>query len=426
MKKLFFILPLLISFTYGQPGGRQGRTETRGFFDKPEPTVQILPSAQTKIRVFYLYRIPYDILVFERKNGVFRSDVRILAEVLQDKNFITRDFKDVTLTVDDFDKTESKTDFLQGFITFELSPGHYNLRGLITDLNSEREIRIHPVEIHGIADFEKGIYKPIVISANNVCNGKTLPQIVNHGGGIPYSSKDYQIVIPLADTTVKSITVELRNNDNEPVTRTVTEAYNTQIGISSCDNNLYIDKNNDVQVTRNFVIRNFSKKLNEGHLLLTIKKENSDEEIDFPLAVKWLNKPFSLHNPEFAIEMLRYIDSDSTVSALLDADEEEYPEELHNYWKKFDPSPETSYNELMTEFYERVDYAALEFRGITRKNGLRTDRGKIYIKYGKPDKVDRYSNSNGYMVETWIYSKPEKKFIFVDKRGTGNFVLVEG
>ena len=80
----------------------------------------------------------------------------------------------------------------------------------------------------------------------------------------------------------------------------------------------------------------------------------------------------------------------------------------------------------MEEYYSRIDYAALEFKGITKKNGLSTDRGKIYVKFGKPDKVERYSNDYGYMIEQWIYENPEMKFIFVDKMGTGNFVLVEG
>ena len=99
---------------------------------------------------------------------------------------------------------------------------------------------------------------------------------------------------------------------------------------------------------------------------------------------------------------------------------------MHEYWKKYDPTPETEFNELMEEFYSRIDYAAMEFRGINKKDGLSTDRGRIYIKNGKPDNIERFSNDNGYIVETWTYNATGKVFQFIDKQGTGNFILIEG
>jgi GWxTD domain-containing protein len=124
--------------------------------------------------------------------------------------------------------------------------------------------------------------------------------------------------------------------------------------------------------------------------------------------------------------MLKYIEEEEIVSNLLDEDEEDYQRVLHNFWKQYDPTPETEYNELMEEYYSRIDYAALEFRGISKQNGLSTDRGKIYIQHGKPDNVERASDTNGYVVETWIYEMLNQKFVFVDKQGTGNFILIEG
>jgi hypothetical protein len=47
----------------------------------------------------------------------------------------------------------------------------------------------------------------------------------------------------------------------------------------------------------------------------------------------------------------------------------------------------------------------------------------IYIKFGKPDQVERASNEKGKIVETWIYTKPQRKFVFVDKQGVGVFSL---
>ena len=69
-----------------------------------------------------------------------------------------------------------------------------------------------------------------------------------------------------------------------------------------------------------------------------------------------------------------------------------------------------------------MDYAIKEFKGIGKGNGAKSDRGVVYIRFGKPDKVERSSNPQGQVIEIWSYSKPERKFTFVDKKGTVTFL----
>jgi hypothetical protein len=49
----------------------------------------------------------------------------------------------------------------------------------------------------------------------------------------------------------------------------------------------------------------------------------------------------------------------------------------------------------------------------------------VYIKFGKPEKIERTSNPQGLVVETWTYLNPDRTFSFIDKKGTGNFTLIE-
>ena len=79
----------------------------------------------------------------------------------------------------------------------------------------------------------------------------------------------------------------------------------------------------------------------------------------------------------------------------------------------------------MYEFYSRVDYAMKEFNSISNNNGAKSDRGVVYIRFGKPDKIDRTSTSQGEVIEIWTYSNPQRKFTFIDKIGTGNFTLTD-
>jgi GWxTD domain-containing protein len=425
MQKLFLIILLLTTFLYSQDRGHGPRGIRN--FRQLDATVQLIPKSSSNISVSYLYRIPYNQVIFQKDGISFNASVRVLVEVMRDEELVERNFEDKSITVTDFDITQSKSVAIEGIINFEIEAVEYVVKGVVTDLNSQKELRLSPVEIDGLRYLESGIFTPVIINfAESNCYGKNLPLVVNKGASIPFSSQDYQLVIPVADTTVEQISIELRNNDDEPFTQTLIESYFTKISVVECNNKLFVGQGNNVLITKNFILRNFSKYLHEGVLIVTVKLNEDGEEHEFPIRVAWLNKPISLRNPEFAIEMLKYIEEEEIVSNLLDEDEDEYQKALHEFWKRYDPTPQTEYNELMEEYYSRIDYAALEFRGISKNNGLSTDRGKIYIKHGKPDNIERASDTQGYVVETWIYKILNQKFVFVDKQGTGNFILIEG
>src|SRR6478672_12248339 len=56
---------------------------------------------------------------------------------------------------------------------------------------------------------------------------------------------------------------------------------------------------------------------------------------------------------------------------------------IEEFWRRRDPDPDTDENEFKEEYYERIAYANEHFSsGIP---GWKTDRGRIWIMYGKPD-----------------------------------------
>lgn len=85
---------------------------------------------------------------------------------------------------------------------------------------------------------------------------------------------------------------------------------------------------------------------------------------------------------------------------------------LKKFWEKH------NYNEIA----QRCEYADIHFQEGTVP-GLKTDRGRIYIKFGPPDEVEnrQWEESNPY--EYWQYYNG-LEFIFVDVRGTQEYTLV--
>jgi GWxTD domain-containing protein len=118
------------------------------------------------------------------------------------------------------------------------------------------------------------------------------------------------------------------------------------------------------------------------------------------------------------------------------------PEERENFiatfWRLRDPDPDTEENEYREEYYERIAYANEHFAsGVP---GWRTDRGRIYIVWGKPDSIESHpsggsyerpsyeggGSTSTYPFETWFYRNLDGvgngiEIEFVDPTGSGEY-----
>lgn len=108
-------------------------------------------------------------------------------------------------------------------------------------------------------------------------------------------------------------------------------------------------------------------------------------------------------------------------------DEESRREFIREFWEKRDPFPETPENEFQQEFLTRVKYADQRFREGGK--GRNTDRGRVYILLGPPDKTDEIFTHDDPSVRgsilLWIYYDHDLGIEFVDEKGIGQYRLRE-
>ncbi len=100
---------------------------------------------------------------------------------------------------------------------------------------------------------------------------------------------------------------------------------------------------------------------------------------------------------------------------------------LFKYWSERDPDTNTVLNEFRAEFRERLHFANTFFWYNDNIKGWQTDRGRIYLKYGKPSVRDQFFEELGRKAaEIWYFPLVEGGvyFYFVDDRGDGNYKLV--
>jgi len=78
-----------------------------------------------------------------------------------------------------------------------------------------------------------------------------------------------------------------------------------------------------------------------------------------------------------------------------------------------------------SEYLERVVQSNKNYRAMGRE-GWHTDRGRVYIIYGKPDEIERYpSGGTTKPYEIWRYYQIENgvEFVFIDRSGYGEYTL---
>jgi len=107
-------------------------------------------------------------------------------------------------------------------------------------------------------------------------------------------------------------------------------------------------------------------------------------------------------------------------------DAESRKEFIRDFWEKRDPDPDTEANEFKMEFETRVAYANKHFKegGL----GMNTDRGRVYIFLGPPDKTEDFLNRGSSTTNRgssmwWLYYKYGVGVQFVDERGYGAYKI---
>ena len=160
------------------------------------------------------------------------------------------------------------------------------------------------------------------------------------------------------------------------------------------------------------------------------KKKPSQRQLFNELASpykKWLN------------EDVIYIITDEERRAFVQLQTNEEREQfIEQFWQRRNPDPDSTDNPTKEEHYRRIAYANEHFAsGVP---GWKTDRGRIYIEYGKPDSIETHptggtwnrprdlggGQTETYPYEDWSYHYIEGlgnnvELEFVDTTGTGEY-----
>ena len=396
----------------------------------------------TKSRVDFNFNIPHDFFVFVRSTtnpNDFVARGEITVEVLDSSGVsVARDIIHKELHRTEMTSSEGKRHgAVHGDFSFSLGPGTYHAIFEVNDLESKRRIvdKNQRIVLKKFSDSSPGISGILFLDRVKIGDDSVMKVFPLNLGGDAIFGKNFTLGFQATGARDTSEVVHYSIHKLDLAGKRISVLSDSARPISKFSNSRLIPlegdsilvyairQSNNPPEVKTYLVDIRGDTLQLGKYDVEIKGSgNSVARKSF--AIQWIDMPLTLANNVLSTEALRYLMPEKEFDEFMKLSPEEMKKQFDEFWKKRDPTPQTAYNEAMAEYYQRCDYALENFGTLRQANGIKTDRGKIYILYGPPAKTERLLTPGTPPKEIWYYDNLGMKFIFVDESRAGNYKLL--
>ena len=364
--------------------------------------------SEDSILVTAFVDIPFQSLQFVKKNNSFFAsyDVSIVLKDNKGKRIFRKMWAD-SITTDDYIQTQSRYRSKKHFSNFKVGKNKYEIESELYDKDTRnkgsKNIKI---------DFSKlkknpSLMEPIIIANLKGEWGFDSNEFPITGKRITNIDDGLTLIVSgfIDDAPYEVLAVIEGINEEGEVVISKEEASN-----GFFNHRFKLDKGILSRVGLEIVIR--------------LKQSKKEKDILKKISIYKPGLSGFVNNVENSFQQMRYILTNNERKEAKGKKGKALEKVFLDYWKKRDPSPDTSINELMEEYYIRVNYVN-EFFNMSWKEGWETDFGMIYILFGPPDQIQRSNanSTNTAMYQSWYYNRLNKQFVFRDQNGFGDFKL---
>ena len=369
-----------------------------------------VPNAMTedgKIKLNIHVMIPSYALQFVKENGGFESSFETRISLLnKEGKQIKHEAIQETLKASDYLETVSKSNWYFIEQDFLVEPGKYTIVSEVMDIDTRnRGIREKEIDLTKYVDDFILFPPQVMIHYKGTWQGgkKLMPSYKNE-----ISVQQPTVPVLISGKVQKgeySLNLEIKDADDVLINKLDSTFTNS---IENFSHQLELNLN-EVQGLRVKLYVNL------------LQNDKSDQQL-VELKIKRPGVSSNIREVDEAIDQMRYILSNEERSKLNKVRKKDREELFYSFWSERDPTPETSTNELMDQYYSRVRYANEHFTSFTP--GWRTDMGMIYILFGPPNDIERiFMNSNRNAHQNWYYYRINRTFTFYDENGFGDYRL---
>ncbi len=445
MTRIFLTLPLALLFFSTMSSAQERYMDIVQKYRRPQFFAEFiaLPASHSdSLKLIGNIRLSYDNSFFVRNaDGKFSTDLTFTTEILQRNVAVTRNIRRKIVTVNSHEETLNRTEFVETVFILPLKKGDYEVAVEVTNNDLQKSLRMDRQTLKLSAETamskQGGIkasqllfidrpkitndsicIEPLGVSGNGVFGRDYVAMLYIHLDSDTLREVSYQLLekqdqreIPVASGKISSsslfYTKELQDLTDEAILIAKRGKKATAELLA------FVDFNAKAIANARYVLK--VRVVSEKGGVVEVKKEFDNA---------WINMPYPLYDIELAVRLMEGIMITNDESGnLLDGNAAEQRRKFLAFWKTHDPTPDTEFNEALEEFFRRVDYTFFNFY-TNREFGWRTDRGRVYIRFGKPTEVSREFPLNRPTREIWIYKNLNKRFVFSDITNTGNYELV--
>lgn len=441
---------LLTTFLYPQ-GNRDktvaDRTTLLDYGDSMYGEAYVIPSTRKdSATVVVTFRMVNEFMTFMRNTNKntdsreYRAQMNVTIEVKDAIGIVRRrlPWHGVRYT-ESYDETNSRLQFQYGAVTFTVPPGTYTVEIEATARNQQRGTRIKIPPVHFDPDSRDLIVTTPIFAEPIDPGGDLEYRPFVFSGNIPFSSRDAAALIvvshhqdvnyrytihqnPYKDDDIRWWMVSdiegtvaarpsrypsLSKGEKNEIPTFLTHEQAAQIESSGSDNYALLIV--PIPITG----------MVPGRYQLNLFTPTLADSVVIHFQVTWESMPFTLRKLDYAIKLLSFITTEDQQDSVASGKPYERRERLMQFWRRYDATPATTFNEHLHEYYKRADNAFVTFRSIQEPDGAFSDRGKVYILHGPPTSIDKFVASNQAVNEVWIYrNNVARQFVFeVTDRG---------
>lgn len=347
-----------------------------------------------------------------------------IEEMIPVQTIVLRD----TIKVETYEATSSTTGRVEGNFISELPNGIYRYRIEVRQNGAQKPLQSRFRTLRILKDTVD-----TALIVGELSSDSSSFRAFNMDGRIPFGT-DFDILYYTKNrVSADSLIIEIEETKTSTANKSdSTIISSTQQTILPLKNQIKLVNSIDAlsqtiiiehETTNLFVIKVNGRDLKNAQYQIEIKNISTDQLLTKKLYNSfWSDMPLSLYDVNIAIDMMRFIIKEEEVEALKKGSNEEKIRHFEEFWDKRDPTPDTDYNELMAEYYRRVDYAFEQFSSPSIP-GFESDMGKYYILMGPPTSTERKLLGNNQTRIEWDY--PKVQLIFQSTSGFGDYQLIE-
>jgi GWxTD domain-containing protein len=376
-----------------------------------------------KTRFEIVYQIPNQSILYEKSKNNFLGKVKVDLFLEQNNEIKYQDHFINKIGARNFQETMSKDKYFLDKLQFSFANSEYNLRLIFTDINNGTTTNFTKL----LAPFEvKNLISDVEFSTKTLIDSTQGNKYLKRGNKIFFVNPSHIYTKGINDSIVTYF--ELYNNSNQ------TDQYNVQLNVtrndSLIDSKMMIVPANQfmIQKVEKFSLEKFIPGYYKIDIVITAVLQSKKNTLKSYFIVKENNlgsiRFFEDIQDDF--KLITYFISPKNKKVWRNLDKKGKINYINKFWNIINSQKQSDNFENTVR--QRIIYANNHYSGF--KKGWLTDRGRILIRNGAPESIDKdrtdlktkYTQKE---YQIWKYRRNmNRTYIFLDLQNNGNYQLI--